>query len=157
MDVFTERKRREIMSRVKNRNTRPEVLVRSLLHRLGFRFRLHRSDLPGTPDIVLPKYRTVVFVNGCYWHGHACSRGKLPDTNREFWRKKIDKNKARDAENRASLERLGWHVIVVWSCETLSVAKLTALGHRLAKQIGQYGPNAVSEQAGSSRVPGRTK
>ena len=136
MDVFTEKKRREIMSRVKNRNTRQELLVRSLLHRLGYRFRVHRGDLPGTPDIVLPKYRTAIFVNGCFWHGHSCPRGRLPASNRDYWKAKINTNIARDRQNYKSLARLQWKTIVVWACETSSLVKLTDLGHRLAKQIG---------------------
>jgi DNA mismatch endonuclease (patch repair protein) len=134
MDVFPETKRREIMSRVKNRNTRPERLVRSLLHRLGFRFRLHRSDLPGTPDIVLPKYATVIFVHGCFWHGHDCPRGKLPETNRAFWSNKIATNRRRDQAGYEALKSRGWRVIVVWTCETTTAAKLTELGHRLLRE-----------------------
>ena len=133
------------MSRVKNRNTRQELLVRSLLHRLGFRFRLHGEELPGTPDIVLPKYRTVVFVNGCLWHGHSCSRGKLPSTNRDFWTDKIEKNIARDQSNYEKLRKLGWNPLVVWTCETTSAVKLTELGHRIAKEIGKNSPNVVSK------------
>lgn len=123
------------MSRVKNRNTRQELLVRSLLHNLGFRFRLHRKDLPGTPDIVLPKYKTVVFVNGCFWHGHSCSRGKLPESNTYFWEAKIEKNKRRDQGNYKQLKALGWKIVIVWTCETTSTAKLIELGHRLSKEI----------------------
>lgn len=127
------------MSRVKNRNTRQEVLVRSVLHRLGFRFRLHYSHLPGTPDIVLPRHKTVVFVHGCFWHGHGCSRGKLPTTNTRFWKTKIAKNVARDLAAYDLLRQDGWQVIIVWGCETNSIAKLTLLSHRLAAAIGSGG------------------
>ena len=131
------------MSRVKNRNTRQELLVRSLIHRLGYRFRLHRSDLPGTPDIVLPKYSTVVFVNGCFWHGHDCPRGKLPRTNQDFWSKKIEKNRERDDKNRELLENLGWKVLIVWTCETTSATKLAELWHRLRNEIGSHSAKAI--------------
>ncbi len=123
------------MSRVKNRNTLPEVLVRSLLHRLGYRFRLHDGALPGTPDIVLPRHRVVVFVNGCFWHGHDCNRGKLPSTNAEFWAEKIAANSARDRTNYRLLLEGEWRPIVVWACETTSLVKLTDLGHRLSAEI----------------------
>ena len=135
MDVFSEKKRREIMSRVKNRDTKEEVLVRSLLHRLGFRFRLHRRDLPGTPDIVLPKHRAVVFVHGCFWHGHDCPRGRLPEKNRVFWAEKVEGNRRRDAAARAALEEAGWRVVVVWTCEVSSASKVTELGHRLVREV----------------------
>ncbi|SEP46971.1 T/G mismatch-specific endonuclease [Propionispora vibrioides] len=105
------------MSRVKVKNTAPEIKLRSILHRHGFRFRLNRSDLPGKPDIVLPKYKTVIFVHGCFWHGHYCKRGKRPKTNEEFWNKKIDGNIKRDELNIKRLEELGWRVLVVWECE----------------------------------------
>ncbi len=123
------------MSRVKNRNTRPELLVRSILHRLGYRFRIHRKDLPGTPDIVLPKYNTVIFVNGCFWHGHSCNRGKLPATNKNYWKTKINKNISRDKQEQNTLVKLGWKVLTVWSCETNSITKLTELSDRLIKEI----------------------
>jgi DNA mismatch endonuclease, patch repair protein len=132
------------MSRVKNRNTRQEVLVRSVLHRLGYRFRLHRNDLPGTPDIVLSKYRVAVFVNGCFWHGHACPRGKLPSTNVEFWREKIQKNVERDEASYRDLDDLGWKPVIVWTCETTSAVKLTELAHRLVREIGANRLNNIA-------------
>lgn len=106
------------MSRIKNRDTRPEITVRSLLHRMGYRFRLHRKDLPGRPDIVLPKYNTIIFVHGCFWHRHKnCRFAYTPKSNIEFWTEKFNKNIRRDAENKAELERLGWNVRIIWECE----------------------------------------
>lgn len=125
------------MSRVKNKNTRQEILVRSLLHRLGYRFRLHRRDLPGTPDIVLPKHGIAVFVHGCFWHGHSCNRGKLPESNREFWRLKVERNIERDMLTRDRLRAQGWESITVWSCETGSAKRLTELAHRLVREISE--------------------
>ncbi len=105
------------MSRVRSRNTRPELVVRSALHIRGYRFRLHRKDLPGNPDIVLPKHRAVVFVHGCFWHGHqGCGRSKRPGTNTAFWNAKIDRNMARDAKTQVLLREAGWRVLVVWQC-----------------------------------------
>ena len=116
-DVFDAPKRSEIMSHVKNKNTAPEVRLRSMLHRAGFRFRINRRDLPGKPDIVLPRYSTAIFVNGCFWHGHDCKRGQRPQTNAEFWNAKIDKNIERDKQVVADLNELGWRVLVIWECE----------------------------------------
>lgn len=107
------------MSRIRGKNTKPELIVRSLLHALGYRFRLHRKDLPGKPDIKLTKFKKVIFVHGCFWHSHQnCPRAKLPTTNTEFWREKLEKNIRRDQENTARLKQQGWDVLVVWSCET---------------------------------------
>lgn len=106
------------MSRVRNKNTKPELRVRSVLHRAGYRFRLHGRDLPGSPDIVLPKWRTVVLVHGCFWHGHeGCRRSKLPSTRTDFWRGKVAKNRARDDAAQQSLEALGYRVVTLWECE----------------------------------------
>lgn len=117
-DVFSKEVRSRLMSRVKQRDTRPEIKVRSAIHRLGFRFRLHVKALPGTPDIVLPRHRKVVFVNGCFWHGHKdCARSKRPTSHRKFWNTKLDLNIERDASCRRELVRQGWKVLVVWECE----------------------------------------
>lgn len=117
--------RSRIMSRVKNRDTAPEKLVRQLLHKMGYRFRLQRKDLPGKPDIVLPKHRKVIFVHGCFWHGHeGCSRGARPTSNVDFWNKKIDKNIGRDINAQAELCELGWQTLVVWQCQTRNLADL---------------------------------
>lgn len=105
------------MSRIKGTNTKPEIEVRSLLHRLGYRFRLHRRDLPGTPDIVLPGRSAVVFVHGCFWHSHACKRAKMPKSRKVYWAEKMEGNRRRDARKRRQLRALGWKVVVVWECE----------------------------------------
>jgi DNA mismatch endonuclease (patch repair protein) len=109
--------RSEMMARVRTRNTSPELAVRSELHRRGYRFRLHRRDLPGTPDIVLPRYRTAVFVHGCFWHGHNCPKGKRPKSNAEFWNKKLDENLRRAERQEAELTSLGWRTHTVWECQ----------------------------------------
>jgi len=120
-DVFSKEKRSWIMSRVKGRDTKPEILVRSFIYRLGFRFRLHRRDLPGTPDIVLPRHGKLIFVHGCFWHGHkGCPRSKRPTTNKYFWDIKLNGNIKRDKRYRLELRRLGWKTLVVWECETKS-------------------------------------
>jgi DNA mismatch endonuclease, patch repair protein len=106
------------MSRVRSADTRPEMLVRSMLHSLGYRYRLHARHLPGTPDMVFPAREKVLFINGCFWHGHSCRMGRaLPKTNVEFWRQKIQRNTERDRQNIAVLRRMGWGVAVVWECE----------------------------------------
>ena len=124
-DKFSIEKRREIMSHVKNKNTKPEIRVRSLLHRMGYRFRIGRKDLPGKPDIVLPKYKTAIFVHGCFWHGHVgCKRSSRPTTNVEFWNTKLDRNLARDRENARKLTEQGWRVFTIWECELKDVSTL---------------------------------
>lgn len=113
------------MSKVKSRDTQPEVIVRSTLHRLGFRFRLHRADLPGKPDIVLPRFRKLIFVNGCFWHQHqGCSRAKRPQTNVDFWNPKLDRNIARDLENNEGLASRSWESLIIWECETRQLDRL---------------------------------
>lgn len=118
MDTASPEKRSGIMRQVKGRDTRPERIVRSLLHRLGYRFRLQRDDLPGKPDIVLPRFKTVVFVNGCFWHRHSgCKRATTPASNVDYWQTKFARNVERDARDQAELEKMGWHVVIVWECE----------------------------------------
>lgn len=118
MDVLSTNQRSRNMAAIKGRNTKPEILVRRMLHAHGFRFRLHRKDLPGRPDIVLPRYKTVVFVNGCFWHQHVgCKFATKPSSRAEFWEAKLTRNVSRDFENAAKLAELGWRVIVVWECE----------------------------------------
>lgn len=108
------------MARIRSKDTVPEVKVRQALHRLGFRFRLHARHLPGRPDIVLPKYQTIIQVKGCFWHGHACIDGRLPKSNREYWVPKLLRNKKRDATNDRKLRRMGWSVRNLWECTVLS-------------------------------------
>lgn len=118
MDIFDKNKRSWLMSRVESKNTKPEIIIRSLIHQMGHRFRLYQNNLPGKPDIVLKRHRKIVFVNGCFWHGHDnCSRAKLPESNFEFWAAKIKNNKKRDHKNIELLRNLGWEVLVVWQCE----------------------------------------
>ena len=118
-------KRSALMARVRQKDTEPELAVRRCLHRLGYRFRLHRSDLPGTPDIVLPKHEKVIFVHGCYWHRHpGCGRSTTPKTRTSFWENKFLTNVRRDVENMRKLRESGWEPIVVWECETLKSAEL---------------------------------
>jgi DNA mismatch endonuclease (patch repair protein) len=126
MDRISREHRSWNMSRIRGRDTRPEVAVRSVLHGLGWRFRLHRKDLPGRPDIVLVRHRTVVFVHGCFWHRHArCRFAYNPKSNRAFWISKFGSNVARDRRDRGRLRRLGWRVIVVWECQAADRAALT--------------------------------
>lgn len=115
-DIVPKAKRSQMMAGIKGKDTRPEMLVRRALHARGYRFRLHRKDLPGKPDIVLPKYRTVIFVHGCFWHGHDCHLFKWPKTREEFWREKIGQNMKRDAETVAALWARGWQTIICWEC-----------------------------------------
>lgn len=124
--------RSALMSRIGSKNTAPEVAVRRLLHRLGYRFRLHRRDLPGTPDIVLPKHRTAILVHGCFWHGHGCKIGRPPKTRPEFWMPKLERNRERDASQQRALEALGWRPIVIWQCETRD---LETLAQRLVEKL----------------------
>jgi DNA mismatch endonuclease (patch repair protein) len=124
-DVFSKEKRSWLMSRVKGRDTKPEILVRSFVHRMGFRFRIHGRHLPGNPDIVLPRHGKVIFVHGCFWHGHRrCLRSKRPTTHKGFWNKKLDQNIERDGRFQRTLRRMGWRVLVVWECETRKEEKL---------------------------------
>ncbi len=117
-DIFTKQKRSEIMATVKNKNTKPEIQVRKALFKRGFRYRINDKKLSGSPDIVLPKYHTVVFVHGCYWHGHEnCSKAIKPSTNKDFWNTKINKNRIRDKKAQIDLNTSGWNVIVIWECQ----------------------------------------
>lgn len=117
-DFVTREKRSRIMRGVKQKDTKPEIKVRKLLHSLGFRFRLHRRDLAGRPDIVLPKYRTAIFVHGCFWHQHSgCKDGRIPRSNTDYWEPKLKRNVERDRQSVEALEGQGWTVRVIWACE----------------------------------------
>jgi DNA mismatch endonuclease (patch repair protein) len=151
-DIWSPAKRSEVMSRIRGKDTRPERIVRSLVHALGFRFTVNgrsNRELPGKPDLVLRRHRCVVFVHGCFWHGHAKCRGyRLPSSNVGFWRDKILSNKARDRRCLKAMRSLGWRVLVVWECETRSVAKLLQLRARLSRElscgrpVGDLAPDA---------------
>ena len=124
-DVFSIEKRSWVMSRVRGRETSPEIKVRSLTHKLGYRFRLHRKNLPGKPDLVFPFRKKVIFVHGCFWHGHDCPRGqRTPKTNTGYWVEKIRKNIERDAKSQSELQSLGWSVLVIWECEIKNLDKI---------------------------------
>lgn len=136
-DRITPEQRSQVMSRIRSRDTKPEMAVRRLLHRLGYRYRLHARDLPGSPDVVFRSRKAAVQVHGCYWHGHACKvAGKPPQTNTGYWGPKITRNRERDARNLALLEAEGWRVLVIWECETADAA---GLEQRLAHFLGPPG------------------
>lgn len=124
-DTLSKEERSRVMAKIKSRDTKPEKKVRSLLFSLGFRFRLCQKNLPGKPDIVLKKYRTVIFVHGCFWHGHEnCKNARIPKSNVEFWKNKIERNKQRFAEVSRQLQEQGWKVVVIWECETKDIEAL---------------------------------
>ena len=118
MDIWSKKKRSEVMSKIRSKNTKPELLLRSMLHKSGLRYRIHRKDLPGKPDIVFPSKRLIVFVHGCFWHYHKdCPEGRIPDTNSRFWKEKLQKNIERDQKHQKELQAAGWNVLVIWECE----------------------------------------
>ncbi len=159
VDIWTPEKRSWVMSRIRGKNTKPEMTVRSLLHGLGYRFTVNgpkNRRLPGKPDIVLPKHRALVLVHGCFWHGHeGCKHFRLPKTRVAWWREKIRKNRERDARNLAALEALGWNVVVVWECRVRPVALRESLAEELASRIsGREEESAmVAEEAAVYGVP----
>ncbi len=122
MDKLTPQHRSWNMSRIRSANTKPEMIVRSLLHRMGYRFRLHRKDLPGKPDIVLPKFNAIIFVHGCFWHRHInCKYAYTPKSRQEFWEAKFKSNVERDKIVRKQLEEKGWKLLIIWECELLDI------------------------------------
>jgi len=147
MDTLSPANRSLLMSKVHGKNTKPEMAVRKCLHALGFRFRLHRKNLPGKPDIVLPKYKTVIFVHGCFWHRHPwCRKTTIPSTNTEFWEEKFLKNRERDAMNRKDLEALGWKVIAIWECETNN----RSFARNLLENLSNSDPHCEKDQSGEN-------
>lgn len=123
------------MSRIRSKNTKPERKVRSLLHHMGYRFRLHRTDLPGKPDIVLPKHKTAIFVHGCFWHRHdGCSRCTTPGTNKDYWVNKFERNIKNDYKAQVTLKKLGWEVLIIWECEVKNCQTLSQKLHAHLKR-----------------------
>jgi DNA mismatch endonuclease (patch repair protein) len=137
VDTFPTLKRKQIMAAVKSKNTRPEMIVRRMVHGMGFRFRLHVKSLPGTPDLVFAKRKKVIQVHGCFWHGHAgCSRSTLPTTNASFWSDKISANKKRDRKAERDLTALGFRSLTIWQCELRETSRVVK---KLAKFLGAPG------------------
>jgi DNA mismatch endonuclease (patch repair protein) len=128
--------RSENMRAIRGKDTLPELAVRSLVHRLGYRFRLHGKDLPGKPDLVFPARRKVIFVHGCFWHSHGCKSGLVPNSNREFWLPKLARNKARDGKNLTALGGRGWKALVIWQCE---LADAISLRSKIRRFLGRKG------------------
>lgn len=134
------------MSNIRSKDTKPERVLRSALHRQGFRFRIHRKDLPGKPDIVLSKYNAVIFVHGCFWHYHKdCREGRVPSTNTAFWKEKLEKNVEKDKCHRIALEKLGWRVAVIWECEVHTSAALTLTLEKLSSWLKNSGNQAYTK------------
>jgi DNA mismatch endonuclease, patch repair protein len=133
VDIFSKKKRSQIMSSISGKNTKPEIVLSSILTKLHYRFRQNIKTLPGTPDIVFSRRKKVIFVHGCFWHGHTCKRATLPQTNKVFWKKKIEGNKARDKRVRRELTKLGWKSLIVWQCQITKTNE-----ERLQKRLQKY-------------------
>lgn len=144
VDNRTTESRSALMARIGGKNTAPELIVRRLLYSFGYRFRLHRRDLPGTPDIVFPSRRKAIFINGCFWHAHGCRIGRPPKSRPEFWGPKLERNRARDKRNKADLRTLGWSVLTVWQCQTRMPDKLST---ELLSFLGPPGKNPIDNRA----------
>ena len=140
MDIYDKSKRSEIMSKISGKDTKPEIIVRKYLFSKGFRYRINDKRYPGKPDIVLPKYNTVIFVHGCFWHGHKnCKASNLPETRKEFWEKKIGDNIKRDRKNNRKLKNDGWKVITIWQCEINNQSKIESGLEKLIRELtSQY-------------------
>ena len=137
--------RSALMSRISGKDTAPELAVRRLLHNLGYRFRLHRRDLPGTPDIVFPSRHKVIFVNGCFWHAHGCRIGRPPKSRPEFWLPKLGRNRCKDKRDRKALRKLGWQVLTVWQCQTKATDRLRT---RIISFLGSLGKIPIDKSLG---------
>ena len=125
LDILTKKQRHQCMSAIRNKNTKPEMIVRRLVHSLGYRYRLHGRGLPSKPDLIFPSRLKVIFVHGCFWHRHSCSKGRSrPSTRAKFWREKLEENKERDRRNLRKLRKEGWKVLVIWECQTKNSEKL---------------------------------
>lgn len=136
MDKISRKQRSQNMAAVRGKNTLPELRVRRMLHSMGYRFRLHRKNLPGKPDIVLPKYRLCIFVNGCFWHQHpGCKRATIPETRKDFWEKKFCRNKKKDELSLIELGKLGWQVCTIWECEAKNPDILAKIISRCLKIV----------------------
>lgn len=145
MDVLTAEQRRRCMARIRDRNTKPEVLLRKALWRRGFRYRLHDRSLPGTPDLVFPRFEAVVFVHGCFWHCHECALFKWPETRTDFWRRKIAGNRERDSIVQSALMKEGWRVLVVWECALRGPQRevITELVNKVVEWIEGNDPDGI--------------
>jgi DNA mismatch endonuclease (patch repair protein) len=159
MDVFSKRKRSKIMSANKSKDTKPEKAVRSALHAKGYGFRLHRRDLPGTPDVVLNKYKVVIFIHGCFWHQHGCKASSRPHTNKAYWNKKFADNQAREKKNFAELRELGWKVVVVWECDINKNIRAVASGldRMLKRRLKTINPKEANINAKEKKAGGTQK
>lgn len=154
MDVLTPAQRHFNMSQIHSKDTKPEVIIRKWLWRKGFRYRLHRKDLPGKPDIVLPKYRSVIFVHGCFWHMHNCKYGSRPKTNTDFWNKKLEGNVIRDRRNIEKLIELHWKVLVIWECEIIkwNIEMENRIQNFLHSDFIQYGEQNIYDDLVDERI-----
>ncbi len=158
MDTRTPEQRRRIMQAVKSRNTGPEMIVRRILHSMGYRYRLHRKDLPGKPDVALISRRKAIFVHGCFWHGHGCPKGRLPKSRLDYWQPKLDNNRERDRRKEEQLRSLGWSVLVIWQCETADLEALTLrlqdfLGNKGVRSAPGVNRGSIGSHAGDERGP----
>lgn len=142
VDTLSPAERSARMARIRSKNTKPELIVRKVAWAAGFRYRLHGKKLPGRPDLVFPALRTVVFVHGCYWHGHSCQKGRIPGQNSAFWKEKFASNKARDRRNRARLSRGGWKVITIWECSLSTIQKREKATEKLLELLEEARQNA---------------